>query len=867
MEVRLDAFSSTDFNVKEWLNQQFASLDAAEAFGTGGTLQAQTQKQQNASESITQRLTTQLHILATNAQQGSDRIKARFRHQAAQITRDIAALARLIGDTQKHMAGLTAEIEAQQPAARAVENLVHIGTARHRLQRSVAALDHLRSYTDLPQKINTLIEDGDLAQAWRLVDSIEVDADGRGERRKGSAGPESDASAIGLSETADIEQYKERVAKAAMDRLEKAVREQNAETASELGRLLASHSHGSKVEQVLVKIRADSGMERLQPALDSLASDGDIGDILELVADLVEQDRVFIDAADEQASAAVLTEQLLTVYVEAMHPTIVAKVDGFQKKTTNSSSDDENETGSDDMASAAVLDLYQALVRFYSGIAETLRAQGGLSVGASMLDAETVLLQPVPRSLQLVFEPFVQFMRSGLADCHVEAIRTGSLRRLARVADLGLSSGEIFTREAPECILEVFLDVDRAISRTFTFVPPSALPAAVSGVAGLVSDVARIIAGRLDAIANRCGIPALAFADPTALVLPLASSSAIRQPLASEDKLMTVSAIVGVSIASRLFDQCATALLSSIARRWEELVGVLERRYLSGEGATEDNATTMQLGALMEVCTTPAEMVAMASRLVKATEKEPPGIGTISDALSMVGRRTASAVVYTLAAPFSAPLVRIPQLRAWHSERESVSSMNIHVPLFSCSPSEEAVDIGEKMHILLPELEQVEAIDQQALRVAHMGGEEDELQSLFAHIITWLPSTAGLQEGLVDALAPPIQNMLSLVLAVVLRCICRQICSIEPPLSASGHEQLLADIDYIASVVASFTSPSCQEFDVVRRCLLRSSDSEQETSVNEAEAEAEAGLDAESEAAVQTRKKMKALLAQQQPPS
>ncbi|KAJ2654771.1 hypothetical protein IWW48_005907 [Coemansia sp. RSA 1200] len=863
MEVRLDAFSSTDFNVKEWLNQQFASLDAAEAFGMGDTLQTQTQTRQNASESMTQRLTTQLHILATNAQQGSDRIKARFRHQAAQITRDIAALARLIGDTQKHMAGLTAEIEAQQPAARAVENLVHIGTARQRLQRSVAALDHLRSYTDLPQKINTLIEDGNLTQAWRLVDSIEEDADGRSERRKSSAGPESNASAIGLSKAADIEQYKERVAKAAMSRLEKAVREQDAETASELGRLLTSHSHGSKVEQILIKIRANSGMEKLRPALDSLASDGDIGDILELVADLVDQDRVFIDAAEEQVSAAVLTEQLLTVYVEAMHPTIVARVAGFQKKATNSGADEENDTGSDDMASAAVLDLYQALVRFYSGIAEALRAQGGLSVGASMLDVDTVLLQPVPRSLQLVFEPFVQFMRSGLADRHVEAIRTGSLRRLARVADLGLSNDEIFTREAPECILEVFLDVDRAISRAFAFVPPSALPAAVSGVAELVSDVAGIVAGRLDAIASRCGISGLAFADPMALVLPLASSSAMCQPLASEDKLVTVSAIVGVSIASRLFDQCATALLSSIARRWEELVGVLERRYLSGKGATEDNATTVQLGALMETCTTPAEMVSMASRLVKATEKAAPGIGTIGDALSMVGRRTASAIVYALAAPFGAPLVRIPQLRAWHSERESVSSMNIHVPLFSCSPSEEAVDIGEKMHILLPELEQVEAMDQQELRSAQMGGEEDELQPLFAHTITWLPSATGLQEELVDAQAPPIQNMLSLVLAVVLRCICRQICSIEPPLSASGHEQLLADVDYITSVVASFASPSCQEFDVMRQCLLHGGDSELAASMNEAEAE----LDTESEAAVQTRKKMEALLAQQQPPS
>ncbi|KAJ1795688.1 hypothetical protein LPJ59_004200, partial [Coemansia sp. RSA 2399] len=168
MEVRLDAFSSPDYDVKDWLNQQFATIDVASTFESARPLTPSPEKSnversggdsvRHTSESMTQRLTTQLHILATNSQQGNDRIKARFRHQAAQITRDISALAKLISDTQRHMLELSAEIEVQRPTARAVERLVHIDTARQRLQRSVAALDHLRSYTDLPQKINGLLE-------------------------------------------------------------------------------------------------------------------------------------------------------------------------------------------------------------------------------------------------------------------------------------------------------------------------------------------------------------------------------------------------------------------------------------------------------------------------------------------------------------------------------------------------------------------------------------------------------------------------------------------------------------------------------------------------------------------------------------
>ncbi|KAJ1785802.1 hypothetical protein LPJ59_006063, partial [Coemansia sp. RSA 2399] len=590
-------------------------------------------------------------------------------------------------------------------------------------------------------------------------------------------------------------------------------------------------------------IRADAGLEKLRPAARNVASGGDIGDLLGMVVDLIAQERAFVDATETQASAGLLTEQLLIVYIEALQPSIVARVAELQLTANNHRADEDGGTNSDESTSA-ILDLYQTLTRFYGNVSETLSMQGRLSVGGSMPDAESMLAQPIPRSLQLLFDPFVQYMRSGLTDQHVSAIREGSLGRLARAADPASSDDEAFAREAPGRILEVFLDVDRALSRVFEFVPASALYSAVARIAGLVTEVAQLVAGRLDAVAGRCGIPSSVLSDPQVLASPRLSSGAIYQPLASEEKLEAVSGIVGVSVASRLFDQCATALSASIVRRSQELLELLRLRYLPGEGipsAAEDYTTAVRLGALMESCATAAEMHAVVDRLANTATDKAPGIEVIGDSLSMLGRRTSSAVVFALVAPFSAPLARIPGLGAWHSERESISSMNIQVPLFSFSPSEEAVDIGEKMHILLPELEQVEAMDQQEMRGAQLGAEE--LQSVFTYVAAWLPGADS--HVLVDRQAPPMQDMLSLVLAVVLRSITRQICAIKPPLSLSGRGQLAADVDYIASVVSSFASPPCHEFDAVQRCLVRDNDprsgAEAETEIDtEAEVDTEA---------------------------
>ncbi|KAJ2507707.1 hypothetical protein IWW47_000977, partial [Coemansia sp. RSA 2052] len=80
MEISLDAFSEPSFDVKAWVNEQFGELDGATAFDDTSSAAAVVEGGATGvqgADALAQRLTTQLHFLATNAQQGSDRIKAR----------------------------------------------------------------------------------------------------------------------------------------------------------------------------------------------------------------------------------------------------------------------------------------------------------------------------------------------------------------------------------------------------------------------------------------------------------------------------------------------------------------------------------------------------------------------------------------------------------------------------------------------------------------------------------------------------------------------------------------------------------------------------------------------------------------------
>ncbi|KAJ1812208.1 hypothetical protein LPJ56_003963 [Coemansia sp. RSA 2599] len=87
-----------------------------------------------------------------------------------------------------------------------------------------------------------------------------------------------------------------------------------------------------------------------------------------------------------------------------------------------------------------------------------------------------------------------------------------------------------------------------------------------------------------------------------------------------------------------------------------------------------------------------------------------------------------------------------------------------------------------------------------------------------------------------------IQPMLSLVLGVVSRNIAKQLCAIEPkPLSEGGKQQLVADVDYIASVVQSFANAASPEFSLIRRYTWKYSGQDDGPSAKEPESLANAG--------------------------
>ncbi|KAJ2880480.1 hypothetical protein IWW38_005944, partial [Coemansia aciculifera] len=188
--------------------------------------------------------------------------------------------------------------------------------------------------------------------------------------------------------------------------------------------------------------------------------------------------------------------------------------------------------------------------------------------------------------------------------------------------------------------------------------------------------------------------------------------------------------------------------------------------------------------------------------------------------------------------------------------RTSKSSMNIEVPQFSSSPSEEAVDIGEKMHILLPELEQIDMMDTQFVRGAELDGIVSS--SLYSFMISWLranatdSSQARAQQQWEEA--ESMMPVLCLVLEVVLQNMAQQLCVIAPPLSGHGRQQLAADVEYVASVVSSFTAlSSSEEFEEIALALKAHSEGK--------DSDTSQTKDTNSSSILAVRAKMHALLA------
>ncbi|KAJ2080629.1 hypothetical protein GGI09_007727, partial [Coemansia sp. S100] len=248
MEIRLDSFSAPSFDVKAWVNEQLAELDGASAFDDEGSVAGR-----QSADALTQRLTTQLHFLATNAQQGNDRIKARFRHQATQLTRDISALTKLVQETQESISEFSATVDARAQSARAVQRIVDIDVVRTQLERTVVALDNMRSYSNLPQKVGALVASGDLSQAWDLVDGVE---------RVGSS--KEGAAAVNIE---TIQGFREQLTLATTQRLGKAAAGHNAEQMVEAARLLTAHGLGDTIRTTYLKQRLEIGTGVVQSAI------------------------------------------------------------------------------------------------------------------------------------------------------------------------------------------------------------------------------------------------------------------------------------------------------------------------------------------------------------------------------------------------------------------------------------------------------------------------------------------------------------------------------------------------------------------------------------------------------------------------
>ncbi|KAI7829950.1 hypothetical protein BX661DRAFT_180795 [Kickxella alabastrina] len=728
-------------------------------------------------------------LLASNTQQSSDRIKARFRHQNSQIMRDIMALGKLVQETQASISTLTDTLNSQSVAAQAVEKIAQINTVRQQLERSEQALEYLRCYTDLPQKISAFIDSGELAQAWGLVDSVDQSA---------LAQTKGEGSSVGIS-AEDARKFEEQIETAVIGRLEQAIVAHDTENMAEAARLLQAHGRSDTVQSAFLRIRSEAGAKQLRPVVAKCqANQASTFDTA------LQLERSFVEAAGMPQDAAVLLETLLASYIELLQPAIQLKVDDIY------SSNADNEPA-DCSSSACVADLYQNLSAFYADLSEAL-SFSTLSVGDdSALETAALASKPIPQSLSLLFAPFVPHMAL-LASTEAAHIRRGSLARL-RQLEPDYERIEAYVRDASMALLGVFVDIENALERVFAFVPASKLSGAISEIAAVVVDISTHFSTMIRNIAEQAGIP-LAALDVFGNLAGFSpgrggkrrEKKAIYQTLANADKLETVSSVVGVSLLSRIFDQYASALSVSIAKQWDDFLATLARQpgfatSPASVSVTEQAASPSRLllSAFMESCATIADMRAIVISPLLAADAPPPhAMQSVEGAGTGLSHITCSMVFFLLTSAFRLPLARIPTLSVWRAERQSKSSMNIEVPLFSCSPSEEAVDIGEKMHVLLPELEQIEVMDSQYTRSVDLEGA--------------VPHYGGSDHVDVESGEMSIQPMLSLLVS--------QICSIGmPPLSDSGRQQLAADMDYIASVVLSFTNSTLPEFNVVRRCV------------------------------------------------
>ncbi|KAJ1651837.1 hypothetical protein GGF38_005494, partial [Coemansia sp. RSA 25] len=375
-------------------------------------------------------------------------------------------------------------------------------------------------------------------------------------------------------------------------------------------------------------------------------------------------------------------------------------------------------TGDDDddgLDMSQTADMYRMVTAFYADVLDVLDS-GSLSVGDSTSEQAALMSQPIPKSLKLLLEPFIPCMDK-IAKAEFAVIRSTGLARLKGV-ELGYDRTELFIREASQAMREVFVDIDQAVERTLGVVPVSMAAGVAVSVAELVGDVSAWLVDKIAGIAEHAGVSVSEMEDYGQLV-PLKGGGqmtkaklgcAVYQTLSAGQKLESVSNVVGVTVLGRLLERYVTALSESMRKRWSEVL-------VSASAWT--TPARLLITACMESCARPADLAEKVARISSSSSGDEgllPSAAAqrrVGEAVRRGSRVAASAVFFMLTSAFRPVLSRIARLRAWHEQRTSKSSMNIEVPQFSSSPSEEAVDIGEKMHILLAELEQMDTMDAQ----------------------------------------------------------------------------------------------------------------------------------------------------------
>ncbi|KAJ2270800.1 hypothetical protein EV176_004192 [Coemansia sp. RSA 451] len=708
MEVSLEEFGTLDFDVKAWLNRQFAAQTNDDSAATD--------------DARAQRLVTQLHFLATNAQQNSDRIKARFRHQAAQIGRDIAGLGKAVSATQAQLVGLTQAVDRQAASAPTMAAVVELGTAQRQLARTVEALGLQRSYTDLPQKVDGLVEARDFGRAWALVDGV-----------AGAAGLDAD----------EVHACRERIEAGVVGELGRAVAERDAEAAARMGQLLAAHGQTELVETEFVRVRAQIGVKALEGRYD------DIGGLLHAALALITEERTFAEAA-EMSDA--VQEQLIERFADAMQTEIQRHVDRAEN-----------------IGAVSVRGVYDALVGFCADAGLDTDESSALSVGAAHV-------QRVPLALHHLLEPLRECVeRLGMAEA--DRIQGGSLGAL-RAVEYETGRAEAYVRDAAREMDCVFSDISETLDNLLVVVPAAMARRAAEDVLVAVSEASGVISAGIATLADSAGFDVSDLAVATELDTPIADlTGAAFQPLANEDKLDAVSRSVALALLAEQLENHTATVVANVRHRLADMYSHPQSLIAAALNGQNEVSETMDLET--------ADL-----------DIEVPEISAVA---------AAQAVVFLLGGAFRAPLERIPASSVWHGAAAR-SSMGVTVPQFSCAPSEDAVEIGEKMHILLPELEQAVAMHAQCA---------PDAMPLYTFVLRHMSACDGDEDD------SPLLAMLALVLRSVQCAFVRQVCCVEAPLSALGCRQLAADTEYIASVAASFGAMPDPDFAELLKSVLR----------------------------------------------